>query len=38
VYSYLMPSHDEVGRAAMTKAMAKLVPGVYPSCTDGMAQ
>ena len=30
VYSYLMPSDDEVGRAAMTKTMTKLA-GVAPS-------
>ena len=29
VYSYMMPSDDEAGRAAMTKTMAKLA-GVAP--------
>lgn len=38
VYSYLMPSDDEVGRAAMARAKAKLAPDVYPSCTDEVAQ
>jgi integrase len=33
VYSYLMPSDDEIGRAAMTKTLRKLVPDVYPMCT-----
>lgn len=34
VYSYLMANDAEVGRAAMTKTMGKLVPDVYPLCTD----
>ncbi|WP_375481218.1 tyrosine-type recombinase/integrase [uncultured Jatrophihabitans sp.] len=34
VYSYLMPSDDEVGRAAMTETMRRLVPDVYQMCTD----
>lgn len=38
VYSYLMASDEEVGRAAMTKTMQQLVPRVYPSCTDEVAQ
>ncbi|HEY3715681.1 MAG TPA: site-specific integrase [Jatrophihabitantaceae bacterium] len=38
VYSYLMPSDEVVGRAAMAKTMSKLVPDVYLSCTrDGVS-
>jgi integrase len=38
VYSYLMPSDEEAGRAAMTKTMQRLVPDVYPSGTDEVAR
>lgn len=34
VYSYLMANDQEVGRAAMMTTMAKVVPDVYPACTD----
>jgi integrase len=33
-YSYLMTNDHEVGRAAMTATMGKLIPDVYPACTD----
>ncbi len=38
VYSYLMPSDEETGRAAMTETMRRLVPDVYPLCTSEGAQ
>ena len=38
VYSYLMPSDEEIGRAAMTKTLRKLVPAVYPLCTQRAGQ
>jgi hypothetical protein len=38
VYSYLMLSDEEIGRAAMAKTMQRRVRGVYPLCTDEGAQ
>ena len=35
VYSYLMAADQEVGRAALTKTLAKVDPDVYPMCNDG---
>ncbi len=37
VYSYLMAADQEVGRAALTKTLAKVVPDVYPMCNDGQS-
>ena len=34
VYSYLMPNDDQVGRAAMAKNLSKIIPDVYPMCTE----
>jgi hypothetical protein len=38
VYSYLMPSDEEVGGAAMTKTMSTLVVGGYPLWSEEVAQ
>jgi hypothetical protein len=34
VYSYLMANDQEVGRAAMTDTMSRIVAGVHPACTE----
>jgi integrase len=34
VYAYLRPDDETAGRAAMAQSMAKIIPGVYPMCTE----
>jgi integrase len=38
VYSYLMPTDEEVGRTAMRATMSQLLPDVYPLCTRAVAE
>ncbi len=38
VYSYLMVNDQEVGRAAMSKTLTKVVPDVYRACTGDTAR
>lgn len=38
VYSYLMASDEDTGRAAMAATLARVVPDVYPTCTRQAAQ
>lgn len=38
VYSYLMASDEDAGRAAMAATLARVVPDVYPLCTQPTAQ
>jgi integrase len=34
VYAYLRPDDETAGRAAMAEGMAKIIAGVYPTCTE----
>lgn len=38
VYSYLMASDEDTGRAAMAATLGRVVPDVYPLCTQPVAQ
>lgn len=38
VYSYLMASDEDAGRAAMVATLGRIVPDVYPVCTQGAGQ
>jgi integrase len=34
VYAYLRPDDEAAGRAAMAESMRKIIPDVYPMCTQ----
>lgn len=38
VYSYLMASDETAGRAAMAATLSRIVPDVYPLCTEAVGQ
>ncbi len=38
VYSYLMASDEDAGRAAMAATLGRVVPDVYPMCTGAVGQ